>query len=310
MRGGAVVTIRAPLALFVFKRPEHTRIVLQALSRCPELPDTPLYIFADGARGAADHADVAATRRLIAEFDHPRKQMSLASENRGLAGSIIAGVTALCREHGRVIVLEDDLIVSPLFLSYMQRALDAYAGADRVHAVNAFSFGDLTGTIGDRAYFLPYTHPWGWATWRRAWEGFDPDAPYLDRITATPARRRAFNLDGADDYAHMLKRQNHGELDSWWIRWYASVFMGDAVALFPPAPLVRSIGADNSATHAQVSERLLRSHKAPLAQRLPDLPGSIQVDRAAFRAFRSAMQPLLRRTLRLLGQAKHSLQRT
>ena len=192
-------------------------MALDALRQCPELATTPLYIFADGPRTEADRAAVEATRNLIAEFDHPHKDLRFATTNRGLAASIISGVTALCEEHGQVIVLEDDLIVSPRFLTYMHRALNAYAQTDIVRVVNAFTFGDLTGKIGNRAYFLPYTHPWGWATWRRAWEQFEPKTPYLDRIMPNNDVRRKFNIEDADDYVLMLQRQQRGELDSWWI---------------------------------------------------------------------------------------------
>lgn len=297
----------APLALFVFRRPAHTKRVLEALRRCPELPATPLYIFADGARHAGDEESVAATRELVAAFAHPQKKLVLAPANQGLAASIMGGVTALCREHGRAIVLEDDLIVSPAFLGYMNAALDRYAAEERVASINAFSFGDLTALTGTSAFFLNFTHPWGWATWSRAWTGFDPGAPYLEHVTADRRLAHRFNLDGADDNVLILRRQSRGEIDSWWVRWYAHLFLQDQLGLFPPVPLTRSIGADRTATNSQLSERLLQPGARQLAEAVPTLPTSIKQNPTVRQAFRAAMRPRLRRTLRLLGSAKRQL---
>lgn len=301
------VTSLAPLALFVFRRPEHTRHVLDALGRCPEFAETPLYIFADGPRHSGDANGVAATRELVARFVHPRKQLIFAEANQGLARSIIGGVATLCREHEKAIVLEDDLIVSPAFLAYMNHALARYEAEPRVWSVNAFSFGNLGPATGGKAFFLPYAHPWGWATWLRSWEAFDPSAPYLEIVTATRQRAHRFNLNGADDYVLMLRRQECGELDSWWIRWYAASFLAGALGLFPPAPLIRSIGSDPSATHRQFSERLLQPAMPTLGCDPPALPAEVGVDQAAYRRYRAAMRPRLRRALRFLGSVKRAL---
>ena len=170
------------------------------------------------------------------------------SRNLGLANSIIEGVTRLCTERGRVIVVEDDLTVSRHFLEYMNQALDRYADDERVMQVSGYMFPVSLGTETD-ALFLPLTTSWGWACWQRSWKKFDPGGSGREALSRDPSMRRRFNLDGAYDYAGMLDAQAAGKIDSWAIRWYLSVFLRGGLVLYPARTLVRNLGFDDSGTH-------------------------------------------------------------
>jgi GT2 family glycosyltransferase len=113
----------APIALFLYHRPQHTLRCLQSLAANPEFLDSPLYLFCDGPKGGADTDAVHAVRRIARELPHPRKVLVEAPTNRGLANSVIAGVTRVVQEHGRVVVVEDDLVLAPTFLAFMNRSL-------------------------------------------------------------------------------------------------------------------------------------------------------------------------------------------
>jgi GT2 family glycosyltransferase len=168
--------------------------------------------------------------------------------NLGLANSIIDGTTRLTREFGRVIVLEDDLVVSPRFLEYMNRALERYQDEDSAMQVSGYMFPVDVGAEAD-AFFMPFTTSWGWATWERAWQHFDPAMKAFDALVTNRQLRDSFNLGGAYDYFHMLERQRSGSIDSWAIRWYLSVFMRGGLTLYPARALVRNTGFDGSGTH-------------------------------------------------------------
>lgn len=238
----------APIALFVFKRPQHTRRALQALAANPEFTLTPLHIFCDGARSLAEQKAVEDTRRLVRAWQHPDKHLHEAPANFGLANSVIAGVSMLCKQHGRVIVVEDDLVVASVFLNFMNRALHVYADEQMVMQVSAHMFGTPDTRENDVA-FLPFITSWGWATWSRAWEAFDAEMHGYQRLRKDLRLRLRFDLEGAYPYFNMLRRQRAGRVDSWAIRWYLSVFLRGGLALYPCRSLVSNEGLDGSGTH-------------------------------------------------------------
>jgi len=242
----------APVALFAYRRPEHARRALASLSRNPEFARSPLHIFCDGARGLDDQAAVDATRMIARAWPHPAKMLHEAPVNRGLAASIAGGVGELCAAHGRVIVVEDDLVVAPVFLDYMNRALERYADSEQVMQISGHMFPVRLPDNGADAVFLPFTTSWGWATWQRAWAHFDPSMTGLDRLAGSALLRRRFDLDNAYPYFSMLRKQRAGKIDSWAIRWYLSVFARDGLVLYPRCSLVSNEGFDGSGTHCGV----------------------------------------------------------
>ena len=239
----------APIALFTFKRPVHTRRTLESLAQNPEFTESPLFIYCDGARNDGEAAQVEETRLLVRNWPHPNKTIIERDRNWGLANSVIEGVTELCKCFGRVIVVEDDLVVSPVFLNYLNVALDRYADVPKVMQVSAHMFPVDIHSQFD-AIILPFTTSWGWATWDRAWKQFDPSMAGFEKLKVDRALRRKFNLDGSYPYFRMLKRQSKGQVDSWAIRWYLSVFLKDGLTVHPCHSLVCNTGYDSSATHS------------------------------------------------------------
>lgn len=243
-----------PIAFFAYKRPEHTLRALESLEQNCGSKFSKLYIFCDGAISEVDRIAVEKVRKIarsrqwcgtvhVVESDH----------NMGLANSIIAGVTRLCDEFGRVIVLEDDLITSPYFLDYMNSALDLYEEDSRVMQVSGYMF-PVKNYRPDEVFFLPFTTSWGWGTWDRAWNCFDPNMKQYNNLISNTQLVRKFNLLGAYPYSAMLKNQIDGEIDSWAIRWYLSVFMMKGFVLYPKCTLVQNIGFDGSGTHSNKNE--------------------------------------------------------
>jgi len=249
--GSAGVTL-APVALFVYRRPEHTIATVEALLGNPEAPDTDVVVFSDGARVASDEESVGKVRSYVRTISGFRSTALVErTENLGLAGSIIDGVTRLCAERGRIVVVEDDLIVAPHFLEYMNRALDLYAHEERVMQVSGYMF-PASLDVAEDALFLPLTTSWGWATWERSWRQFDPTAKGRVELAQNPDLRQRFNLHGAYDYAGMLEAQVAGRIDSWAIRWYLTVFLRAGLVLYPTQTLVHNWGSGDNATHGAV----------------------------------------------------------
>jgi hypothetical protein len=242
----------APVALFVYRRPAHTRRAIQALQRNVQAADTDLIVFSDAAREPAVAAEVDEVRRYIKQVAGFRSIALIERErNLGLANSIIDGVTQVCREHGQVIVMEDDLVVSRYFLHYMNRTLDKYANSERVMQISGYMFPVDLGLDCDAAFF-PLTTSWGWACWQRSWAYFDEIARGRDVLRQDSVLRAGFNLNGAYDYFSMLEQQGRGLVDSWAIRWYLSVFLRQGLVLYPVRSLVHNAGFDAGRTHGIV----------------------------------------------------------
>ena len=239
----------APIALFVYNRPVHTRRTVEALLKNRPAAESDLFVFSDAAKRPEVAESVCRVReyiRTITGF----KSITIVERDRkwGLANSIIDGVTSVVNQYGRVIVLEDDLVTSTYFLEYMNTALERYQAEDRVMQVSGHVFPIRVHGETD-AVFLPMTTSWGWATWGRAWKHFDPKSTGYAQLKGDVKLRKRFNLDGAYDYFSMLEAQLAGRVDSWAVRWYLSVFMRGGLTLFPVKSLVENCGFDGSGTH-------------------------------------------------------------
>lgn len=275
----------APVALFVYRRPDHIRRTIAALCACPEFARSPVVVYSDGPRDVATEGAVAATRAIVRTM-LPDARIVEAKTNRGLAASIIAGVDELTAEFGRVIVVEDDLVVDPRFLSFMNAALDQYADVGQVMQVSGFQH-DVAGLTAP--VLLPLTTSWGWATWRRAWLRFDPHCAGADRLPTDRATAQRFDLDGAMPYTRMLARQLAGAIDSWAIRWYWTVFTNSGLVVYPPMTLVANEGFDGSGTHGVASIRPKgAAGKTDVSGDIFAFPTQIMADTRAFAEVRKA----------------------
>lgn len=243
-----MTAINAPVAFFVYNRLSHARQAIDALRRNDLAAGTDLIVFSDGPK---DHASAPAVREVrqfigsVAGFRSVRIVERPA--NLGLANSIIGGVTEVCGEFGRVIVLEDDLVTAPSFLRFMNDALNFYAAEEKVGSIHGYWY-PMDRKVPE-TFFLRGASCWGWATWSRAWRLFEPDGRKLLAEIQQRGLTRLFDLEGAIGYTKMLKRQIAGKNNSWAVRWHAAMFLAERLQLSPGSSLVNNIGFDGSGTH-------------------------------------------------------------
>jgi hypothetical protein len=263
----------APIALFAYRRPEHLARAVASLAANAEAAQSDLFVFCDGAKHAGEQPGVDAVRRLARGIQGFRS-LSLIEQphNLGLAASIIGGVKRVLEEGETVIVVEDDLVLSPFFLRFMNDALGCYAAEPRVASVHAYIFPVRRAL--PETFFLRGAECWGWATWRRAWRTFNDDAAGLLREIRERRLQYEFDMDGAYDYTGLLEAQLRGEVDSWSIRWRASCYLADMLTLYPGRSLVQNRGLDASGTHrdrspffdVELSAKPIRVRPIPLEQ--------------------------------------------
>ncbi len=289
----------APIALFVYHRPDHARRTIDALRNNEMAADSDLIVFSDGPKTDEDAVQVADVRALLANVTGFRSvNMVMRDRNLGLARSIISGVAETVATHGRVIVLEEDMVTARYFLRYMNKALDLYEHDEQVISIHGYVY-PVKGTLPE-TFFLRGADCWGWATWKRGWDLFEPDGRKLLSELRERGVERDFDFDGTYGYTRMLSDQIAGRNDSWAVRWYASAFLRDKLTLYPGTSLVHNIGLDCSGEHC----RSTRTLDAELAAR-PLMPERIPIRedeyaRACFASYFSNSQPSWKRNLKAL----------
>jgi hypothetical protein len=242
--------VLAPIVLFVYNRPLHTERTLLALKKNKLANESKLFIFCDGPKENASSEQLEKlkqVRSICHQQQWCAKTTIIDSEkNKGLAKSVIDGVTQIVNEYGKVIVLEDDIECDESFLNFMNNALEHYQNDTKVGGITGFSFDEDAAL--DDYFFLPIASSWSWATWKRVWDNYESSSlKILDQIESNKLTKK-FNFGGYD-YTQMLKDQLSGLVDSWAIRFYGSVFLKQQYFLFPRKTLVENIGFDNSGTH-------------------------------------------------------------
>ena len=238
----------SPILLFTYNRPRHTRQLVESLLANKEAAESPLIIYSDAARDDSSQVGVEEVRHYLhAISGFGSIEVIEREENLGLARNIIDGVTTQINRYGRVIVLEDDLIVAPYFLRFMNEALDMCKDEPRVGHIQACDF-TKDATLPD-TFLIKWTGSWGWATWERAWQHFNPDGKALLQQLEERRLTRTFDFDGTYRFTRMLRRQTEGKNNSWAIRWNASLFLADILSLNVGRSLVQNNGFDGTGTN-------------------------------------------------------------
>jgi hypothetical protein len=246
----------APIVLFTYKRRDTLIQTVQALQKNRLASNSDLIVFSDAARTKKDHAAVAAVREFIKSISGFRSiQIYEASTNKGLANSIIGGVTEVLKQHDRVIVLEDDLITSTNFLCFMNDCLSKYRNDENVFSISGYSFNlNVSNKYEYDTYFLNRGWSWGWATWRDRWVGLDWEVKDYQSFTDNKLERKEF-AKGGSDLNGMLRKQMNGELDSWAIRWFYNQYKQKGLTVYPVYSTVYNNGFDQKATHTSGSSK-------------------------------------------------------
>lgn len=290
----------APVIIFNYNRPDHSLKTWEALSCNQYAADTELYLYCDGPKTNASDEMCQRIAKLHAQakqyaIDAPKAgkfksvHVVCAEANKGLANSIIGGVSDVIAKHGRVIVLEDDLLTSQYFLKYMNTALDKYESYPGVFTISANRPPVNKMSIpADYEYDVfvslrPFST--GWATWKEKWEKIDWSLDYLEEFLKHPQQIKSFH-HGGDDLTNMLLLQRDHKIDSWAIRYAFQHFYHHAVAILPCVPYVDNIGFDGTGIHSWNDETDFRNNVS-LAPENPRLPDVIYEDERILNAFYS-----------------------
>lgn len=241
----------SPIVLFAYNRPIHTQRTLDALALNPEAANSDLYIFCDGAKNNATEDDLKSINQVInianTEQRFKRVEVRISNKNKGLAQSIINGVTEIVDKYASVIVLEDDIETSPGFLKYMNDALAFYQDKDEVMHISGYMYPNNANL--PETFFFNVPLCWGWATWAKSWKAFNSDSIYLWNELKRKGLLSNFDKFGGDYLTNQLADNISGKLNTWFVKWHASVLLKNGYTLYPKKSLVQNFGFDNTGVH-------------------------------------------------------------
>jgi hypothetical protein len=243
----------APIALFVYNRPQHTERTLKYLQQNEIAAESRLFIFSDAAKTPEDEDKVKEVRQLLKTVYGFRKvEIIERKTNAGLANSIIAGVSQLLKDYKQVIVFEDDLISSPHTLTYFNEALNRYRTEERIMHIGAYMYPLKPNSL-PQTFFYRAATSWGWATWDRAWNHFEPN---IDTLMSQfdSKKKRDFAIENTMNFWKQMQDYRKGNNNSWAIRWYASIFLKGGLTLNPAQSLVNNIGHDGTGVHSGIND--------------------------------------------------------
>ncbi|MCU0443811.1 MAG: glycosyltransferase [Microscillaceae bacterium] len=245
----------APIALFVYNRPSHTAQCLESLTNNPPAKDSILYIFSDAWRKDASPeqiAQVKAVRQIIRAKQWAKEVRIIEhSDNQGLAHNIPKGITQVLQKYDKIIVLEDDLVLSPYFLEYMNQALDLYQLNHQVMHISGYMY-PLPRVLPE-TFFFNIPSCWGWATWARAWQHYHQDAQAIYTQLQKEQKLANLDLDNVGFFHQILKRTACNELQTWDIQWNGVIALQNGFCLNPKVSLVQNIGLDGSGENTQAN---------------------------------------------------------
>lgn len=251
----------SPIVLFVYNRPDHTQKTLDALAQNEFAKESILYVFCDGAKPNSSQNQlekinqtreiINVEKRKIEDGNGNFKEIisTEQTQNLGLADSILSGVTQILKKHGKIIVLEDDIVTSKGFLKFMNESLEIYEYEEKVMHISGYMFpANLENAIPnhEQTFFYRSTSCWGWATWQRAWQTINTDTEFLLSELQSKKLMNEFDLDGTYKFSKQLELNISGKLKTWAVKWYASVFLQNGLCLHPKYSLVQNIGTDNT----------------------------------------------------------------
>lgn len=248
----------APIILFVYNRADHFEKTFTALSKCVEAKKSDLFIFSDGPKNEANIEKVNQVRKAVAEVKDKDffKSVTIfeSKVNKGLAQSVISGVTQIINEYGRVIVLEDDCVPSPHFLKFMNDALEFYVEKKHIGAITGFTPPiDFPIDFKNDIFTAYRSCSWSWGTWADRWQGIDWELKQFSQFYKNPQLIKKLNANGNDRFIR-LYRQTKGNGSSWSVRFGAHLVKNDMLTVYPKYSYISNIGCDESGVHSKTDD--------------------------------------------------------
>lgn len=284
----------APIIVFAFNRPEALKNTIESLLKNEESKDSDIYVFVDGARDnrLGEDEKVRQVQELVKRINGFKSlHYTFSEKNKGLGNSIIQGVTQVINQYGKAIVLEDDLVFSTNFLSYMNQGLERYEKNEKVFSICGYSNKvKVPKDYNFDAYFCTRSSSWGWGTWADRWNSVDWDLKNWEKYSKMG---KAFNKWGGSDCFRMLRYVKEKGASSWAIRFGFSQFLQDKLSLFPICSKVINDGFDGNGTNCKKWSRFKYDFDIE-GKKVFRLPNQISLNKKLYKSAMSYHSILIR----------------
>jgi len=239
----------AAVAFCIYNRPQPTEQVFDAIRRWRPAR---LLVIADGPNDSRpdDPARTEKCRQIASQVDWPCDVFhNWSNTNLGCRDRMATGLDWAFDQSEQLIILEDDCLPGEGFFPFMCEMLEKYADDDRIDMISGDNFQPKQVT-GDSYYYSRWSHIWGWASWRRAWQHFDKSIASWPAIRATGLLRAC--VDGADElqyWEHVFDEVHAGRIDTWDFSWMYACWLNGGLTVLPAVNLVTNLGFGGDATH-------------------------------------------------------------
>jgi len=244
----------APIVVFAYNRPDHLNKTLSALALNPEAIKSKLFIYIDGPKdekGKLINSEVETVAKKYLNGFFKETVIINSPKNKGLAQSVISGVTEVLNEFGKVIVTEDDSIADINYLSFMNDALNYYENDKRIWSVGGYTVPiNIPQSYTYDFLVTQRSSSYAWGIWKDRWDKVDWEVSDYKKFHWDFKERKQFNRWG-DDRASMLDDQMLGRINSWAIRFDYAMFRNGMFNIIPRYSLIKNIGHDGSGTHSK-----------------------------------------------------------
>tara|TARA_B100000768_G_scaffold172192_1_gene180208 strand:+ start:56 stop:961 length:906 start_codon:yes stop_codon:yes gene_type:complete len=239
----------APIVLFVYNRPNHTKRTIEYLRNNNLANLSELFIFSDSAKNTTDKNKVNEVRSIIKNISGFKKvEIVKRKKNYGLSKNIICGINKIFKTYKSAIILEDDIETSKYFLIFMNKALLKYEKNKNIWHISGWNYPieqKVKKKIKDEIFFWKIMNCWGWATWRNRWKYYKKNPNELIK-NWNKEKIKKFNLEG--NYNFWMQVQNNYKKisNTWAIFWMTTIFEKNGYCLNPVSSYVFNSGNDNS----------------------------------------------------------------
>lgn len=275
--------IKIGIAVFAYNRSKHISRVFSGLKDNEGVSE--VYVFQDGLKCEADRIEWEKTKKVIENVKWCNIKKYESQENKGLANSIVDGVNVVLKEKDAIIVLEDDCIPQPLFVTFMRQCFEKYRNNEQITMISGYAWPMELRQNNFDAYFCGRMCSWGWGTWKDRWKKYERDYGIILRVKSNKEASKRL-ADWGMDLEDMLISNIRGLTDSWAVFFALYLIEDNGLAINPYKTLIKNCGFDGSGVHCGNNERFQPLQIDKRKKGDFNLPDNIDVDREIIKNFR------------------------